>query len=132
VFGEILQPDQFQGLSGAYLVLRRRQALHLGAEDHVLPHREPGKQGGLLEHHGAVRTRLADPRAIDFEAAGGGRFETGQQVEQGGLAAARRPEQRGEFAVRDGQVDALQRRYGVLAWVDLLHPGDLDCIQAHQ
>jgi hypothetical protein len=62
-----------------------------------------------------VRTRPAQPGPGDLavgaqQGALGGRRQPGDQVEQGGLAAARVADQRDKLALGDRQVDVLQRR----------------------
>ena len=66
-----------------------RHALELQAEGHALGHRQPGKQRVLLEHHAAMRIHVAHLAAIDHDAAGAGRLETGDQVQQRGRSPRR-------------------------------------------
>src|SRR5262249_8789204 len=63
-----------------------------------------------LEHHGKppVRCRdLVDALAADLDLAGARLFESGDQAEQGRLAAAGWPDEHDEFAVFDFEVDAM-------------------------
>src|SRR5690606_38108955 len=51
---------------------------------------------------------LVDTLAVDADAAGGGRIQAADQVQQGGLARARRAHQGEEIATLDVEVDAVQ------------------------
>jgi hypothetical protein len=65
-----------------------------------------------LEHHRQVALRGRQPRdvaAVEVDAAGAERLEPGDQAQQRRLAAAGRPDEHGELAARDRQVDALDR-----------------------
>src|SRR4030095_3560908 len=65
---------------------------------------------GLLEDHAHfARHRAGDPLAVAEHAAARGQPEPGDQREQRGLAAAARAHHRRELAVRDVQVDRLER-----------------------
>jgi hypothetical protein len=66
---------------------------------------------------------------VDQERAAGGRLEAADQVERRGLAAAARPQQRKEFALADGEVDAVQRDHGAEA---LAHIAQLDGKARHR
>ncbi len=101
-------------------------ALDARAESDVVAHRQPGKQRRLLEHHGAVGPRRPGRRTLDGHAPAGRLLEAGDDVEQGGFAAARRPEQRNEFTVADREIDAGQRRHRIAAGIDLLDAAHLD------
>ena len=51
---------------------------------------------------------VVDDAPADLDGAGARLIEPGDDVEQRGLAAAGRPDQHGEFAALDVEVDALQ------------------------
>src|SRR5690606_10335506 len=51
---------------------------------------------------------LVDALAVDLDAAGGGRIQAADQVQEGGLARTRRTHQRDEVALLDVKVDAVQ------------------------
>ena len=82
-------------------------ALDHRAEGHVLEHREPGEKRAVLEDHDAVGTggrllvRVAEHLAVEKNLARGDAVEAGDGVEQGGLAAARRPHDHAELAGLD-------------------------------
>ena len=89
-----------------------RLAQHLQAEADILGHRQMGEEGIVLEH-GVDRPlegrQVVDRLAAEDDAPLGGMIESGDQPQQGGLAAARRPEQRKELALANRHVDAVQR-----------------------
>ena len=53
--------------------------------------------------------KIGDVRVVDEQPARSGREISGTDVEQRGLAGARRPEQRQKFAVRDIEIERFQR-----------------------
>ena len=81
------------------------QALRQSKPD-ILLDRPPRQQGRLLEHGGdAVRAAFRQ-----LEGAGKVLVEAKQDAQRRGLAAARRPEQAGEFALPDLEGKVAQRR----------------------
>ena len=97
------------------------------AEGHVVPHRGPREDAVLLEDEDAPRVGAADLDPVDGDHARVGRLEAADDVEQRGLAAARRPEQAHELARGDAQVDVLQHlELVVLALERLAQAGHLD------
>ena len=74
----------------------------------------PVEQDRCLEDHPvvAVAAGLRRRLAVDEDLAGGRRGEVADDPQQGGLAAARRPDERDELAGPDRQVDAGQRLDG--------------------
>jgi hypothetical protein len=80
-------------------------ALHLEAELDLLSYRLPWKQRVLLKHHAAVGARSVDRFAIDCNRAARRLEEPRNGIEQGGLAAARRPDDRDELPGLDTERD---------------------------
>ena len=78
---------------------------------------------------GAVST-LVDRKTIDFDGARGGAVETPEQVQQRGLARARRPHERHEVAARQIQVEFLEHRHHFIAALILL--GDATQARDHR
>ena len=112
VLREVLEPDSFERTLRARLALGPRHPLEHHAEIDVLDHRVPGKQRVLLEHEGdVVRHRPAHRLAGDFHGAGGRRHQAADDVEQGGLAAAARPDQTEQLAARDVERGVAQREH---------------------
>ena len=109
------------------LVDRRLRRLgELERERHVLAHGHVRVEGVVLEHHGDVAVLgrdLVDHPAADRDLALGDLLEPGHHPQQGGLAAARRPDQDHELAVRDVDLDAVQDVRAAEILVDL---ADLD------
>src|SRR5206468_1339274 len=79
------------------------------AKHDVLQHREPRKQPVFLEQHEPIMMWAFDRLAVQSDAALGNFFETGDHIEQRGLAAAGRPEEDDEFAFAHIGADRLQR-----------------------
>ena len=64
--------------------------LHLHAELDVAANRQPGKQAEFLKDQDAIGPRPAHRRAIDQNLSRSLRLQTGDQVQQRGLAASGR------------------------------------------
>ena len=78
----------------------------------VLEHRQMREQRVVLEdHHRAapLRRNLVDAAALDADLAGVRLHEAGDQAKQRGLAAAARPEQRRDLALRHGEAHVGRR-----------------------
>ena len=71
-----------------------------------------------------------DREAIDFDGARGRPVETAEQVQQRGLARARRPHERDEVAARQIQVELLEHRHHFVAALVLL--GDATQARDHR
>ena len=87
-------------------------ALHLEAEGDILPHRHMGEQGIGLEYRvdrPAEGRQMLDPLAVEEDFPFGRLLEPRDQAEQGGLAAAGRPEQGEEFIPLDGDRHMVER-----------------------
>ena len=80
-------------------------------EADVLVAGEPGQQGVVLEHHGAVGPRLVHLAPVQHHAAAGGRQQPRHHVQQRRFAAARVADDGDVLAARDLQVDAVQHRH---------------------
>ena len=97
-----------------------RHARELQRELDVAPHGQPREERGLLEHE-------AGALGADVDAAGRRLVETGDEVEQRALAAARRAEQADELALRDVERHALERDHLLAAGAEHLRDvGDGD------
>ena len=83
-------------------------------------------------------TRTCSTRTANGSAVGSDRtlaclLKTGENVEQGGLAATGRPKQANKFPVTNLQVHAVERDIGVLGGVeDLANVGDLQQFRLRQ
>jgi len=110
----IEQMLDLQGLGDSrhrLVALRSGDLAHLHAESDVFRHRHVGIERVGLENHGDVALRRVQPvdhLPIDADLAGGHRFQSGDGVEQGRLAAAGRADQHQEPALVERQVDVLQ------------------------
>ena len=100
-----------RGDADALVDLRRRRACLLQPKPHIVAHGEMRIERVGLEHHGDAalgRRRVDDVDAIDQHLAGGRILQPGDDAQQGGLAAAGRPDENDELAVVHVEVDALQ------------------------
>src|ERR1700730_1388205 len=95
---EAAKPDEIDEALRPRFAARARQAGTLEAVEHVRPHGLPREQGKVLEHDAAVGARRDDRIAVDENPPALDRQEAADQIKQGGLAAARRTEQRHELA----------------------------------
>ncbi len=108
----VRQANEFQSRLGAGLELRlgfacAEHALHAEVDVAVAGH--PRQQRVVLEHHGAVRAWRVNFAAVAHHHARGWQRESGDEVEQGALAAAGMADQADELALGDVEVDALER-----------------------
>src|SRR5690606_3456359 len=95
------------------------------AVGHVAGHRQVREQGALLRHHrhppplrGDVHARASHQAVPDADLTGVYPFEAGHAPQQGGLAAAGGPEDRGECPGRHIQVEAVQRAHRPIPLAD--------------
>ena len=112
VLREALQAHPLQHLNDPALALRLGHMLHRETEADIVLDRQPGKQRVILKHHHHARLRSGHGLAVEGDAAGRQRLETGGEFEQRALAATARTENGDEFALLDGQVDVAQRSDG--------------------
>jgi len=92
--------------------LARQRAADAGGfepDRDVLQRRLPGKQRLRLEQVTGLTVEPGERRAEDLDPASGRRDEPGGDVEQRGLAAAGRADDRDELAVGDGKRGAIDR-----------------------
>src|SRR3954471_6046350 len=95
----------------AALLLLARQAELLEAIAHIGANGAPGKEREVLEDDAAVGTRTRDRRAFDADRPVFYGQEAADQIEQRRFTAARRPEQRDEFAHADLERNILQSEH---------------------
>ena len=81
----------------------------LRPEDDILPNRSPGEEGVLLEDHS--REFLVAVGGGDLDRAAGRLFEPSDDLEQGGLAAARGPHDDQQLALLDVETDPAERHH---------------------
>jgi len=86
-----------------------RHSLHFRAKCHVLAYVHPFKQGTLLEYHATFRAGAGDSVSVQDDLAFGWGEKTGNDVEECGLAAARRAEHRHDLALFNFERNILQR-----------------------
>ena len=125
---EVRQPDQLEHLSDAPGDLGLGDLAHLEAEADVVGDAHVGEQQVVLEHHhdAAVLRLLAQHRAsVECHVARRRREQPRDHLHRRGLAAPRRPEQRGQLAALDLERQVVHRRL-VRPRVDLGQPLDGD------
>ena len=114
----------------AFLLRRSEHALR--RELDVLEAGEPRQQGVVLEYHAAVGTGPGHFALGEHDVAAGRPEQSGDDVEQRRLAAARVPDQRDELASVDVEADFLQRAEGPLPGLEHhAHLVDLEISLAH-
>jgi hypothetical protein len=119
------EPNQLKHLQRALVPLSRADPAQPQSEGHVLPHRHVREQRIGLEHHAHIALGGRDVGnvfAADGDVAGVGVLQPCEQAQRGGLAAARRAEQRDELAGMQGQVEPVQRDDGTVVPAQPLHP----------
>ena len=102
-------PSMSAARSHACVDLGLRRLARAQAEGDVLEHRQVGIERVVLEHHRDVavaRAQVVDDLAADLDRAAVGLLEAGDGAQQRALAATRRPDEHGELARRDVEVDA--------------------------
>ena len=111
------EPDLLDVVVHQVAALAVRDAAHPGAVGDVVAHGHPGEDRLLLEHHRGERAARV---GVDhLQPAVRVLFEAGQDPEQRRLAAAGRPDDAAELAVRDHQVDGLERVEGAATRLEL-------------
>ncbi|MGY3353362.1 hypothetical protein ACVWZK_000025 [Bradyrhizobium sp. GM0.4] len=85
------------------------QAGDIEPELDILHSRAPGKQRVLLEYDAAVARRSVDDLTVEQDAPTARCRQATEQIQQGRLAAAARPDQRKELAGPNIQRDVVQR-----------------------
>ena len=64
--------------------------------------------------------QVGDVAAVDLDRAVADRLQSGDDPQQRGLAAARRPHQHQELAIADGEIDVLQHLHGAEGLCDVV------------
>jgi hypothetical protein len=108
---ETLQPHEVEQIQRVLPVALAPEALHVDGEQHVVEHAPPRKEHGRLEDHPNVFPGPGDGGAPQPRLPRGGGQDTGENLEQGGLAAARRAHHGHEFTLAHGKGDLFERRY---------------------
>src|SRR5690606_34184844 len=99
-----------------------RQALDAQAVRHVVVDAHVRVEGVVLEHHGDVALGRLEPvhhPAADGDLARGDRLQAGDHPEQGGLPAARRPEDHDELAIGHVHGDPVDHLHVAVALLDV-------------
>jgi hypothetical protein len=124
---EAREPDQLQQVLGALQIALTRQPLHVDRQHDVAENRTPRQQQRILEHDPDIAVRFCHSLALDQNLAGRGREQSGDHLEQRGLATAGRADHDKELTVIDVKVEGPQRRHVAVARpVGLRHAGEPD------
>jgi hypothetical protein len=105
-----VEADQVDGGERALADLGLRQAECFETELHVLQHRQPGKQGKALEHHGDARRRPIHRLAQIGDRAVRRLREASNQPQQRRFAGAGAAEQADDLALGDFELDAVEHQ----------------------
>src|SRR5581483_991672 len=108
-------------------------ALALEPVKNIAEHRLPWKQREVLEDDAAIGARAADRVVLDTDGALFNGKKSTDEIEQGGFAAAGRPEQSDEFAIADAERHLIERQHLASARraVDVAHTIDDDLCRRH-
>src|ERR1043165_6316931 len=74
----------------------------------IVPRGHPRKDGAFLRDENALRTRASDWLRGDLDQAAIRLLKSGEQVQQRGFPASRRPNERHEFVLRDVQLESFE------------------------
>src|SRR4051794_29136411 len=108
---ELLQLHEAELIARHFFALGLPHAFHLEPEAHVAERGAPRKKlREVLKHHTAIEAVAVHLLAADADLASGRRQKSGDQVEQGRLAAARRPDDAEEFGLVDLEACVLYAR----------------------
>ncbi len=120
--------DELDQVLGAAFALRLGDAHLFEAIENVLAHRLPGEEREILKHDAAIGARTRHRLVVDGNATGLDWKKSPQEIQQGALAAARRPEQRHEFAVahRERHIVECQHRPPSRRAIDMSHVAEDD------
>ena len=108
-----VQRHQGEGIRHALLDLTDRATAQFEPEGDVLCDRQVRKEGQVLEnqpHIALVRRQSGERPAIEDQPPAIGVFKSGDDAQQGGLAAAARAEEGDELAGGDVEADVVDRR----------------------
>src|SRR6185437_448911 len=98
------------------MALIGRHALEFEAEFDVVLDGAPRQQPEFLKHHGAVAARAGDALAVHQHVARIRFGQAEQNIEEGALAAAGRPDDREELALLDIDIEIAQRPHRHPIW----------------
>ena len=124
--GEGAQADLAQPIGRLLARFRRARSVDLQRDGDVLRRGLPRHQRIGLEEVAGLPVDARQTAAVDFARAGGGLQETGRDVEERGLAAAGRADDRHELAVADVEVGFGDCRVGRAGMSAI---GDVDAAQ---
>ena len=92
----------------ALLRLARGQRATVQAHAHVVRDRQPRKEGEILEHDRGARVDARERLAVLFDGSRARRDQADEDAQQGGLPAARGPENGHDFVLAHFEIDVLE------------------------
>ena len=107
--GELRQADHLHEAVRGGKHLSAGQPARLGPERDIAPHRQPGEERVVLEHHAAIGAGAGDVGVPHAHVALRRHLEPADQAQQGGLATSRGADQTDELTFADGQRRVAQR-----------------------
>ena len=124
----VVKANTFQGFTRSGITGGARPiAMAAGnGEGDIAGGRHPGHQRMALKDNGAIQRWAGDGLAIHNHRAIIGCFKPGQDIQDGGLAAARMPNQADEFSACDAEPDILENGGRTIAARDTFN-GNISC-----
>src|SRR5260370_31908027 len=107
---KLREMHEAQIVAGVVIPLPLADALHLHSELDVLADGEPGKKAQLLENQDAVGARPPDRLAVNQYLTRRWCMQSGNQMQEGGLAAARGPHDAEKLARPNLEIDVIKRQ----------------------
>src|SRR5260370_35732006 len=107
---KLREMHEAQIVTGLVFPLRPADALHLHSELDVLADGEPGEKAQFLENQDAVGARPLDRLAVNQYLTRSLCMQSGNQMQEGGLAASRGPHDAEKLARPNLEIDVIKRQ----------------------
>src|SRR5260370_12826727 len=107
---KLREMHEAQIVTGLRFPLRLADALHLHSELDVLADGEPGKKAQFLENQDAIGARPLDRLAVNQYLTRRWCMQSGNQMQEGGLAASRGPNDAEKLARPNLEIDVIKRQ----------------------
>ena len=128
--GKALEPDEFEVITRHLeAFLRIQPGLEVEAKKNVAHHVKPGEERVLLKHHHPIPAWFDDRCFACKNLSTVRLFQTFDDIEERGFAAAAGPHQADKLSFRDSQADVIQRsQRATLCRKGLAHIDDFDAV----
>src|SRR5215813_15215270 len=120
------QPNQLDQFLSIGFALGSWHASHFRTKDNIFQNRAPGKQSEFLKHHPGLFLTVCG--LADVNCAAPRLFQSRNDLEESGFAAARRTHENQEFALLDIHTDAAERDHLFFGALDV--PDFADVLEA--